>query len=365
MAWTTIPSMLEFKRQTGRAHGMRIGRADAIMLRVDAILQQVATHSGDTGYYLCACDLYFTVDYWLKKNTRATNPAYDIMFELFTVTVSTLTRIFRCTVNVLPRELDLTFGRTLSRHGKELDELRGLRQPVAPAELNYMRLLFEGGKAYRISKSNGGRKLVNSKDFHNPAIGFFSGFAGFVMSMSREIYIARHECVGAVKEGNFYHSSYFLGGPVMSAGSLWIENGVVKWICADSGHYQPHDTNMVSLLMALRMHGVSLAGVNITDYSHRKTLTAEAFLAANGKWNAFADRRDASVAERRKIHNEYMQQNLGPARTAWRNGKKVAPRPDPFTPCLVDPKTGQVRLTNNVHWNQGQVMKQPPLPPRP
>lgn len=59
------------------------------------------------------------------------------------------------------------------------------------------------------------------------------GWAIFVVSPTREIYAGTHEL------DRFHHSTFLGGRPVMAAGEIVVEDGVVKAITAKSGHYRP------------------------------------------------------------------------------------------------------------------------------
>lgn len=128
---------------------------------------------------------------------------------------------------------------------------------------------FRNGLAYRWSKNFLGIWQFGLADTtkRDKGRGFTPGYAGFVMSMSRELYISgRHLSTGGGDRVNFFHSSYLSGGTVMCAGSIAIKNGRVIDIRNDSGHHMRTLDNVLNVLECLRMHGVQLAKAEILDH---------------------------------------------------------------------------------------------------
>lgn len=87
------------------------------------------------------------------------------------------------------------------------------------------------------------------------------GWGIFVVSPEGEMYAGKHI------EGEFHHSSFLAGGPVMAAGELVVVNGEVRVITAKSGHYTPSRRNMHTLVTRL----VTLRGAAIIlpDFSNK------------------------------------------------------------------------------------------------
>src|SRR5205823_5961883 len=84
----------------------------------------------------------------------------------------------------------------------------------------------------------------------------FPGYAGFALSMERQLYMAHHR--GSFNKDNFFHSSYLSGDAVLCTGTINIVNGVVKGLCNDSGHYQPTLEHLVNVVRTLQMHGANI-----------------------------------------------------------------------------------------------------------
>jgi len=77
------------------------------------------------------------------------------------------------------------------------------------------------------------------------------GSAIFVMKPDGKIYASKYHEAGA-----FHHSSLSQGNEVAAAGELVVENGVLKEISNQSGHYQPSQTQNDQLLLELSDRGL-------------------------------------------------------------------------------------------------------------
>lgn len=64
------------------------------------------------------------------------------------------------------------------------------------------------------------------------------------------------------KRGEIQHSSILHGKPVVCAGMIQVEQGILKYIDNDSGHYKPSPDQLKEALRCLRdEHGVNISGV--------------------------------------------------------------------------------------------------------
>lgn len=312
LTYRDIPTIEAWKKDSSVAMATR--SKDAVLGRIDALVEACgkAEAAGDGGQWVyLACDLFMSLDYWLKVHTR--NAAMEkkrepAVMALYKCVAEWLCVSFSCTVNVLPRELELYFGRELGFHGAKLDKAFDCAISLQRAEAKKYRLFFKDGKAFMFpwwkkSSRPGETKLVpaDSKHAANPGVfddgtGYRTGWGGFAMSMGRDIYMAKHHCTRARGEnGNFYHSSYLGGDPVMCAGTMLIEDGVIKAISTDSGHYRPTQMHVVNLLQALQMRGVNIAAIDVQDHEGTVVAKANAFIQANGNWAAMLARRQANI----------------------------------------------------------------------
>ncbi|KAI0524958.1 hypothetical protein KFK09_004348 [Dendrobium nobile] len=75
----------------------------------------------------------------------------------------------------------------------------------------------------------------------------------FVLGTLKNLY------VGQKKKGMFQHSSFLAGGATSAAGSLVVENGVLKAVWPHSGHYRPTEENFEEFMSFLNENNVDLS----------------------------------------------------------------------------------------------------------
>lgn len=239
--------------------------------------------STDRGVKICRLsDLYFGLNYWMiRSRNRAKGTAYkhpEPVNALFRLTVFSLCDVFGCTVNVLPRELEDYFGKRLSDHGVKGDMDQGLAKYLSRAEAKKYKIVFKEGKAYQLPWWNKGTNTNLKGATFEPAstdpsrilkdASWPAGHGGYAMSMSREIYMGNHS--GGNKErnkhANFFHSSYLAGDPVLCAGTIKIEGGIIKEVSNLSGHYKPSALHLLNVLKCMKMNDVKTDNVKFLLY---------------------------------------------------------------------------------------------------
>ncbi|KAL0925905.1 hypothetical protein M5K25_004281 [Dendrobium thyrsiflorum] len=77
----------------------------------------------------------------------------------------------------------------------------------------------------------------------------------FVLGTLKNLY------VGQKKKGMFQHSSFLAGAATSAAGSLVVENGVLKAVWPHSGHYRPTEENFEEFMSFLNENNVDLSDV--------------------------------------------------------------------------------------------------------
>ena len=87
------------------------------------------------------------------------------------------------------------------------------------------------------------------------------GWAIYVVSPSGNWYAGSHIV------GEFHHSSFLSGKPVLSAGEMKVENGELKVITAKSGHYKPSKEQFIAGLRDLGAKGMDLEKINVNVYA--------------------------------------------------------------------------------------------------
>ncbi|XP_022883550.1 IQ domain-containing protein IQM3-like [Olea europaea var. sylvestris] len=79
----------------------------------------------------------------------------------------------------------------------------------------------------------------------------------FVVSTAKKLY------AGEKEKGIFHHSSFLAGGATLTAGRLFVEDGLLKRISPSSGHYKPTEDSFERFLSILKENGVNLDEVEI------------------------------------------------------------------------------------------------------
>jgi hypothetical protein len=301
----TLPTLEKFKKDTYITFGFR--SHDHIITRIDELLvlyhqpktqqtfQNDYSHEGFLKTYILG-DLFFTTDYWLKLASRKDKSIHTGRTKgveaLYRAIVAGLCQNFGVEVNELPNELELHYGRELHGYGQAVDynfrsgKVSGTKlEYLKRAEASKYEIEFRQGVAYRWKKYKliGWRKVqADTTIMKSYTPNFIPGFCGFVMSMSRDLYMSQLHTAGADFVKTFFHSSYLSGSTVMCAGSLRIEHGRVTGICNDSGHYRPTIHHLVNVLECLRMHGVNLGTLEV--YLHNSDKVSD--FSKNETWKA-------------------------------------------------------------------------------
>ncbi|WP_342363001.1 hypothetical protein [Terrarubrum flagellatum] len=101
-------------------------------------------------------------------------------------------------------------------------------------------------------------------------IGFTSGWACFVLSAQHVLYAGIH------MGGQFHHTSFLAGAPVLAAGMIQVKQGRIVAIHEKNGHYQAQATHMETFLRLLvrKMPGTNWSKVAYTTFGGMQTNVA-------------------------------------------------------------------------------------------
>ena len=306
ISYNRIPLLNQWKKDSSTRMSRR--KNDNVLLRIDSLLKAVETCPNQGAREVLRGDLYFALDFWLKnKNTsnkdRGREPA---VYALFTYIANSLSRSLNVSINVLPRELEMLYGRTMGNRGTMLDRDEGHAKYLSRAEVLQYAISWANGKAYQFphwqpNASKSKRVIANTAHLSNPGVNIQPGYSGFAMSMSQTIYVAKHHMQGSAHSGNFhYHSSYLGGESVLCAGTIKIEQGVVKAIRTNSGHYQPLDEHMLNVVKLLQTVGAPIQNIDIESHNGQLVSKASYFLASQGNWQALMKRKQANISAHQK-----------------------------------------------------------------
>lgn len=293
LQYNKIPTLSQWMRDSSVALAIR--KKDIVLDRIDTLLSLYHDRPSATASVI-ACDLFFTLDYWLrsyKTNKMMETGRLAAIQALYSAVAFTLCRLLHCTINSLPRELELMFGREMSDLGIITDQNESRAQYLERKEIQKYRLRFRGGLVYRytwMDNPSGPMRLVpvNTSDYYNVGKekkNTIAGWGSFVMTMGREMYMAKHALGSYGGNNGIFHSSYLAGEAVSCAGSMLVENGKIRKIRSDSGHYKPTDTNMLALLQAFQMLAIPLKDMKVVSFDGKTEVNAPDFFRASAKWD--------------------------------------------------------------------------------
>jgi hypothetical protein len=154
-------------------------------------------------------------------------------------------------------------------------ELKGAKFPDSMIEhfisagVDY--LVGSQRKSYELEISlgvfNQNKKLFDTKDNRTHFSG--KGWAIYVVSPEGTWYAGSHII------GKFHHSSFLSGRPILSAGELQVENGVLTKITAKSGHYKPSFDQFIAGLKDLKSKNVKLDSAEVVVYDKNRKVPSE------------------------------------------------------------------------------------------
>lgn len=261
------------------------GPRDNILQLLDESVEQYHSCSNHWDKLALLGRLYFLTDGWLKYAKANQNPLTKmrdpVVYNLFLAVVDRLCYRFDCAANVLPQRLEECWGRVLTPHGHHVDTQQtktgGIPKIVDylnRAQVEKYRLVFMRSRAYQKTWWKAPPSDTIYELAESSRVGWEDGrgktapqmmepgYAGFALSMGREIFMAHHR--GSFWEHNFFHSSYLSGDTVLCTGTMKIERGVVRAIKNDSGHYQPTLEHLLNVVETLQMHGIPPATIKVT-----------------------------------------------------------------------------------------------------
>ncbi|MBL8212360.1 MAG: hypothetical protein JNK87_16715 [Bryobacterales bacterium] len=106
----------------------------------------------------------------------------------------------------------------------------------------------------------------------NALAGNFQGWACFVMSMYDVIYVGVHE------GGRFHHSSFLCGAPVLAAGMIKVEQGIITGFHEKNGHYKCSSEHMMRFFKIIEQRtGTDLSKVKFSGalYNDESTVAEQ------------------------------------------------------------------------------------------
>ncbi|HEY1377435.1 MAG TPA: hypothetical protein VGF55_11615 [Gemmataceae bacterium] len=331
ITYMTMPLVRQFQKDSSVTFAIR--GDDRILFHIDWLLERYHFFNWRPGAdaeskrRLILSDLLMTCKFWLKRakegHPRMKKERAPAIAALEAAVWNQLRAVLRCTREEAEQTIDEIYGRSLSENGLNTDDLHQDAKYFSEMERKAYRLRFRGGLAYQYpwwdTSARQTLRPADSSHAFNPevqrpggAVGL-DGFGGFVMTMDREVYMAKHTIGGQFGQNGVYHSSYTAGRVVTRAGTMLIKAGEIKAVRSDSGHYKPTEQNMAALLQGLSMYGVNLRQIGLIGYDGMFLGYAPEFLASHFTWEKYQQLRA----------KEHETRVLG---DAWRVEKKGRPQ---------------------------------------
>lgn len=288
-AYITLPTVKTWKKDSYVGNLLKPKRSnDPTLIRIDRMVNSLNKPQAAGEYAYKLGGLFFTTMYW--NNNHKFNPQMDsrrreAIVKLNLFAANQLARAHNCGLAALAAKLQQIYGKGMDQYGIALDGAGGQNGGYMSAAVRERyRVIFRNGLAHRFNPDLATRPNMDLKLIHTPdAPGDTAREGvGFVFSLSNELFVGAFGMGGI---GPTYHSSFMAGKPVKCAGMIVIENGIIKRIRNDSGHYRPSDESLAQMLRHLKTIGVNIA--KITVEQHKKggeKASGDAFLQANGNW---------------------------------------------------------------------------------
>lgn len=303
-----MPSLSEWKHKSSVGNMFKPRRAaDRVLTAIDSL---VAAMSARVGVPYLLAELFYVTKFWNNNHMR--DPKMDDrrrgpVMQLNMYALNRLASIHRVGPGGLHAVLTRIYGTGLDQVGGVEKDARSSNQGryLSVSQREQYRVIFKSGLAYGYDCLHSApadlarpvepihtqmyAKSVPSMDDRTDT------GAGYVLSMSREFYIAPFCRIGGddpnVKSKYVtFHSNFMAGKPVQTAGMIEIKKGVVTNIDNLSGHYKPVDKALSLAVSHLQLAGMDLKKITVNTLGSSSdgaiAARADKFLAVNGNWAA-------------------------------------------------------------------------------
>ncbi|MFN7934368.1 MAG: hypothetical protein U0R19_13645 [Bryobacteraceae bacterium] len=309
--YTSVPSARQFQSDSSVAFAVR--KSDIILTHIDWLLSKLETTPEKSTVILC--DLFMTCNFWIKsyhdRNPTLDRGRYPVILALFESVVNALAAAWSCGQMKVAQTLREIYGRDMHEHGFTVDLTSGRAQYFSPLEAAQYRARFKGGLVYQYQwwENKASHKLVLADSYRcytevqrKGTDGTMTtnspGFCIFAMDIERVLYLGKADVGGVGSYSGTFHSSFNSGGLLTMAGTIYIMNGKIEAIRADSGHYKPNEQNMAFFLQALAMYGVNVENIILYSWDGQSMGFALNFLKSKMSWPAFEQTRRKERAHR-------------------------------------------------------------------
>lgn len=338
--YSSVPTARKFQSDTSLFFNSR--KDDILLTRIDWLLAKLEEAPGKRTVILC--DLFLTCNYWIKlfheRHRRILKDRYPYVLALFEAVVEGLCDSLNCKRPMVPQIISEIYGRDMHGHGIQVDHGHEQAKTFSKLERQLYRLRFKGGLAfmYQWWEKKPGSKLVLAESKHaftpiarkneqGRMAKASENYGTFVLTMEREIFMAKPYVGQHGARDGIFHSSFTGGDLVTMAGTMLIIEGQIRGIRPDSGHYKPTEMNMALLLQALGMFGVNLRKIQLFSYDGEDRGTGLEFLAARMTWAQFDKQRRDERTHRIDTDDTRDAYGVNKKFPHLQRGPRIPPRP--------------------------------------
>ncbi|MBL8177409.1 MAG: hypothetical protein JNK48_22220 [Bryobacterales bacterium] len=305
-----VPTAKQFLQDSSVLFSIR--KSDIVVTHIDWLLGKLENTAEKRTVILC--DLFLTCNFWIKlfheRNPSLNRDRYPVILALFESVVNELASAWGCSQMKVAQTIREIYGRDMHGHGFQVDYGEGRAKYFSPMECEQYRLRFKGGLAYQYQwwEAKASHRLVLADSYRcysaikrrgdNGMASSSNGYAIFAMNIERAIYMGKADIGENSSRTGTFHSSFNGGGLVTMAGTIYIVNGKIEAIRADSGHYKPTELNMALFLQALAMYGVRIESILLFSYDGESRGFALDFLKSKMSWKEFDTQRRKERAHR-------------------------------------------------------------------
>jgi hypothetical protein len=299
LSYQSIPTLKQWQRDRGGLSAVK-GKPDRILERIDVLVKSLGPSKKKNASYNL-CELYFSTNYWIRNVGPTLQQKQDAapVAALFDCVKTRLASLFKCPGLMVAAKLQQHYCCNENAHGIFCDEYDIPHSFQNRGETEKFKLYFVNGLAmwnpWWEQISSGLVNVNTAKAREMPGQSgtgsLRPGACFFVMNRYRDLYAAPHFTRNP--DYPMYHSSIPKGQGVQFAGSIVIEDGVIKEICNDSGHYKPEKEYVLNVLEHLKTVGAkSFNGIEVCDFEEGPLFTADVMLKElkNGGWKGIVDR---------------------------------------------------------------------------
>lgn len=166
------------------------------------------------------------------------------------------------------------------------DKKKGIPYLESAEERDPFRVFMSEGKLYHFHfRTDSPRMDAPANDWENRSIHFepysspdLSGLPEWEKDLNKVIFVMDRRgnmYINLGVPGEFHHSSFLAGEPVIFAGEIDVQNGMITHINNSSGHYMPTEMNLESAMKYLKQRDMLHKGIEVKLLAERNQYKGE------------------------------------------------------------------------------------------